>query len=174
MSHLTLPSKARLAPTQFHTPPGRVRPRTNVRPAWLLAATMHRAPALRCTRQVQQAETLRCFVVLCSKRCWWLGSLDVTSAFLLTPIPKGNGFPVFALMPPRLLVRTRPCQRRGAVDPHPCCLWPKGIGLRESPKLWSDFRDCQLLGLRCTVDGEELRLVRGMARPKLVESCSHL
>ena len=51
------------------------------------------------------AETLRCFVVISSKRRWLLGSLDVTSAFLLTPIPKTNGFPVFALTPPRLLVR---------------------------------------------------------------------
>ena len=51
------------------------------------------------------AETLRCFVVISSKRRWLLGPLDVTSAFLLTPIPKGNGFPVFALTPPRLLVR---------------------------------------------------------------------
>ena len=38
-------------------------------------------------------------------------------------------------------------------------------GLSESPKLWSDFRDCQLLGLRRTVDGEELRLVRGRLDP---------
>ena len=58
----TLPSKARLAPTLFHTPSGRVRPRTNARPAWLLAATKHRAPALRCTHQVQQPKL---FVVLC-------------------------------------------------------------------------------------------------------------
>ena len=35
----------------------------------------------------------------------FIGSLDVTLAFLLTPIPKGNGFPVFALTPPGLLVR---------------------------------------------------------------------
>ena len=51
------------------------------------------------------AETLRCFVVISSKRRWCIGSLDVTSAFLLTPIPQGKGFPVFALTPPRLLVR---------------------------------------------------------------------
>ena len=106
------------------------------------------------------AETLRCFVVLCSKRCWWLGSLDVTSAFLLTPIPKGNGFPVFALMPPRLLVRLGL-----AVEGELWILTHAVYGLRESPKLWSDFRDCQLLGLRCTVDGEELRLVRGRLDP---------
>ena len=35
------------------------------------------------------AETLRCFVVLCSKRCWWLGSLDVTSPLSL----KATAFP---------------------------------------------------------------------------------
>ena len=99
-------------------------------------------------------------MLLCSKRCWWLGSLDVTSAFLLTPIPKGNGFPVFALMPPRLLVRPG-LAREGEL----WILTHAVYGLRESPKLWSDFRDCQLLGLRCTVDGEELRLVRGRLDP---------
>ena len=62
------------------------------------------------------AETLRCFVVLCSKRCWWLGSL--------------------ALMPPRLLVRLG-LAREGElwIPTHAVC------GPRESPKLWSDFRD---------------------------------
>ena len=37
--------------------------------------------------------------------------------------------------------------------------------LRESPKLWSDLRDCQLLGLKLVVDGEELQLQRGRWDP---------
>ena len=45
------------------------------------------------------AETLRCSVIISSKRRWCIGSLDVTSAFLLTPIPQGKGFPVSALTP---------------------------------------------------------------------------
>ena len=38
-------------------------------------------------------------------------------------------------------------------------------GLRESPKLWSDFRDCQPLGLKLVVGGEELQLQRGRLDP---------
>ena len=38
-------------------------------------------------------------------------------------------------------------------------------GLRESPKLWSDFRDCQLRALRCVVDGVELQLQQGRLDP---------
>ena len=106
------------------------------------------------------AETLRCFVVLCSKRCWWLGSLDVSSAFLLTPIPIRQRLSIACSHATKTAGETRP--RQGGE------LWiltHAVYGLRESPKLWSGFRDCQLLGLRCTVDGEELRLVRGRLDP---------
>ena len=84
-----------------------------------------------------------------------LGSLDVTSAFLLTPIPQGSGFPVFALTPPRLLVRLGLAQ-----EGELWVLTHAVYGLRESPKLWSDFRDAQLLGLRFTVGGVEYKLKR--------------
>ena len=106
------------------------------------------------------AETLRCFVVISSKRGWLLGSLDVTSAFLLTPIPQGSGFPVFALTPPRLLVRLGLAQ-----EGELWVLTHAVYGLRESPKLWSDFRDAQLLGLRFTVGGVEYKLKRGTLDP---------
>ena len=106
------------------------------------------------------AETLRCFVVICSQRNWCIGSLDVTSAFLLTPIPQGRGFPVFALTPPRLLVRL------GLAEEGELWILTHAVyGLRESPKLWSDFRDCQLRVLRCVVDGVELQLQQGRLDP---------
>ena len=82
---------------------------------------------------------LRCFVILSSKRSWCIGSLDVTSTFLLIPIPQGRGFPVFALTPPRLLVRL------GLAEEGELWILRHAVyGLRESPKLWSDYRDCQL------------------------------
>ena len=87
-------------------------------------------------------------------------SLDVTSAFLLTPIPQGKGFPVFALTPPRLLVRL------GLAEEGELWILTHAVyGLRESPKLWSDFRDCQLRALRCVVDGVELQLQQGRLDP---------
>ena len=66
----------------------------------------------------------------------------------LTPIPKGNGFPVFALTPPRLLVRLGLAQ-----EGELWILTHAVYGLRESPTLWSGFRDAQLLGLRLTIRG---------------------
>ncbi|CAE7228517.1 GIP [Symbiodinium natans] len=102
------------------------------------------------------AESLRCLVVISSKRGWRLGILDVTSAFLLTPIPQGDGFPVFALTPPRYLVR------QGLAHEGELWILTHAVyGLRESPKLWSDFRDSQLLNLRCMANGVELQLLRG-------------
>ncbi|CAE7263495.1 GIP [Symbiodinium natans] len=102
------------------------------------------------------AESLRCLVVISSKRGWMLGILDVTSAFLLTPIPQGDGFPVFALTPPRYLVR------QGLAQEGELWILTHAVyGLRESPKLWSDFRDSQLLNLRCVVNGVELQLLKG-------------
>ena len=98
-------------------------------------------------------------MVISSKRRWLLGSLDVTSAFLLTP-PKGNGSPVFALTPPRLLVRLGLAQ-----EGELWILTHAVYGLRESPKLWSDFRDAQLLGLRFTLSGVEYKLQRGKLDP---------
>ena len=38
-------------------------------------------------------------------------------------------------------------------------------GLRKSPKLWSDFKDAQLLGLRFTLRGVEYKLLRGKLDP---------
>ena len=99
-------------------------------------------------------------MVISSKRRWCIGSLDVTSAFLLTPIPQGKGFPVFALTPPRLLVRLGLAQ-----EGELWILTHAVYGLRESPKLWSDFRDCQLRALRCVVDGVELQLQQGRLDP---------
>ncbi|CAE7492518.1 GIP [Symbiodinium natans] len=102
------------------------------------------------------AESLRCLVVISSKRGWMLGILDVTSAFLLTPIPQGDGFPVFALTPPRYLVR------QGLAQEGELWILTHAVyGLRESPKLWSDFRDSQLLNLRCMANGVELQLLKG-------------
>ena len=63
------------------------------------------------------AETSRCFVVISSK-------------FLLTPLRKGNGFPVFALTPPRLLVRLGLAQ-----EGELWILTHAVYGLRKSPKL---------------------------------------
>ena len=83
-------------------------------------------------------------------------SIDVTSSFLLTSIPQGRGFPVLALTPPRLLARLGLAEEGKLwILAHAVC------GLTESPRLWSDFEDCQLRALRCVVDGVGLQLNAG-------------
>ena len=106
------------------------------------------------------AEALRCFLVISSRKGWTVGALDITSAFLLTPIPVGEDFPIFALTPPRYLVK-QGLAREGEL----WILTHAVYGLHESPKLWCDYRDAQLQGVRCVVDGEELRLLRGTLDP---------
>ena len=67
---------------------------------------------------------------------------------------------MFALTPPRLLVRL------GLAEEGELWILTHAVyGLRESPKLWSDFRDCQLRALRCVVDGVELQLQQGRLDP---------
>ena len=60
---------------------------------------------------------------------------------------------MFALTPPRLLVRL------GLAEEGELGILAHAVyELRESPKLWSDYRDCQLRAFRCVVDGVELQL----------------
>ena len=73
----------------------------------------------------------------------------------MTLIPKLNDSPVFALTPPRLLVRL------GLAKVGELWVLTHAVyGLRESPKLC-----CQLLTLKLIVDGEELQLQRGRLDP---------
>ena len=96
-----------------------------------------------------QVESLRLVVVLGSFFGWMLGWLDITSAFLKTSIPDLVGFPIFALTPPRLLIKLSPAVPRG--------LWILShtvYGLREAPRLWGQFRDSCLAALGWELEGD--------------------
>ena len=107
-----------------------------------------------------QAERLRTVIALASFFGWLLGCLDITSAFLKTPIPDLEGFPIFALTPPRLLIKLGLAVARE--------LWILShavYGLREAPRLWGQFRDSCLCDLSWECDGVTFRLEQSSLDP---------
>ena len=100
-----------------------------------------------------QAESLRLVIALASFFGWMLGCLDITSAFLKTPIPDLAGFPIFALTPPRLLIKL------GLAVPNELWILSHAVyGLREAPRLWGQFRDSCLAALEWEFEGDTFRL----------------
>ena len=93
------------------------------------------------------AEVLRIAIALASKKGWRLGVIDVTAAFLRTPIKNEPGFPVVAGSPPKLL------QRLGLTQPGEIWFFTHAFyGMKESPRLWSRFRDGEMTILTFTVN----------------------
>ena len=85
------------------------------------------------------AEVLRIAIALASRRGWKLGVIDVTAAFLRTPIKNEPGFPVVAGSPPKLLLRL------GLIKPGEIWYFTHAFyGMKESPRLWSRFRDTEM------------------------------
>ena len=92
-------------------------------------------------------------IALASLFGWLLGVLDITSAFLKTPIPDLEGFPIFALTPPRLLIKL------GLASAHELWILSHAVyGLREAPRLWGQFRDSCLRVLEWEFEGDKFRL----------------
>ena len=102
-------------------------------------------------------------IALASFFGWLLGVLDITSAFLKTPIPCLEGFPIFALTPPRLLVKL------GLAVAHELWILSHAVyGLREAPRLWGQYRDACLAALVWDLDGVTYRLEPSTLDPKVV------
>ena len=101
-------------------------------------------------------EVVRATLIRAAREGWSVGVLDITSAFLQTPLKAIANAPVVVASPPRIL------ERQGLVEPK--MLW--GIthavyGLRQSPKLWGSFRDAAVKGLVMELDGVPHRLRQG-------------
>ena len=85
------------------------------------------------------ATTLRAILAYAAGKPWVAGTADIRQAFVL---PSWNGEPV-AVMPPKIAI-----DMGLFVD--------KALyGLRESPKLWGDFRDAELRQARWEAEGVE-------------------
>ena len=101
------------------------------------------------------AEVVRSSLAISSRRGWEAGIIDITSAFLQTPLDQVNcRYRVFG-QPPRVLVRAGLC----AEDE----LWEfthAVYGLRESPRWWGEYRDLSLAHLTVTIEGRRITLAR--------------
>ena len=85
------------------------------------------------------ADVVRSSLAISSRRDWNAAVLDVTSAFLQTPLKEVNCSQRILGRPPRALVKAGLCA--------PTELWEfthAVYGLRESPKWWGQFRDVRL------------------------------
>ena len=116
------------------------------------------------------AEVVRSSLSISSLRGWDAATLDVTAAFLQTPLKEVQCQQRILGQPPRALVRA------GLCGEHELWEFTHAVyGLRESPRWWGEFRDHQLaqlnvvLGtrkiklLQCGVEGGWWRLVEGDA-----------
>ncbi|OLP83551.1 Retrovirus-related Pol polyprotein from transposon TNT 1-94 [Symbiodinium microadriaticum] len=108
------------------------------------------------------AESLRCALTYTAKRKWRAGITDITGAFMLTPLPTGAGEVIYIIRPPTALVQL------GLAEPSERWQLTHGMyGLRQSPKLWSAYRDAELR--KMIVRGEETTWVlkQGTAEPNM-------
>ncbi|CAE7334262.1 RE1 [Symbiodinium sp. KB8] len=101
------------------------------------------------------AEVVRSSLAISSRRGWNAGVIDITSAFLQTPLSEvGCQFRVFG-QPPRALIR------EGLCEEHELWEFTHAVyGLRESPKWWGEFRDTTLAKLVVELEGRKVTLVR--------------
>ena len=108
------------------------------------------------------AESLRCALTYTARRRWRSGITDITGAFMLTPLPTGEGQTVYIIRPPAALVQL------GLVDPQERWQLTHGMyGLRQSPKLWSSFRDNELKKMVVEHQGKIWVLQQGTAEPNM-------
>ena len=99
------------------------------------------------------AEAVRAGLILSCRKGWQVSILDVVAAFLKTPIGRKATDPKIVVAPPKLLERlqmTTPLELWGLIR----ALY----GLRQSPALWSDFRDDMIAQMKLP-DG--LKFVQG-------------
>ncbi|CAE7229842.1 RE1, partial [Symbiodinium sp. CCMP2456] len=101
------------------------------------------------------AEVVRSSLAISSSKGWDAGVIDITSAFLQTPLSEVNcHFRVFG-QPPRALVRAGLCSEEE--------LWEfthAVYGLRESPRWWGEFRDVSLARLMVRLGDRKVTLAR--------------
>ena len=99
------------------------------------------------------AEVVRSSLAVASKQKWNAGVLDITSAFLQTPLQEVQCRQKVFGQPPRIL------SRAGLCDPQELWEFTHAVyGLRESPKWWGEFRDSQLSQIDVVFEDKHLRL----------------
>ncbi|CAE7228630.1 RE1, partial [Symbiodinium sp. CCMP2456] len=101
------------------------------------------------------AEVVRSSLSVSSLFDWEAAVLDVTAAFLQTPLNEVQCKQRILGQPPRALVRAGLC--------HPRELWEFThaiYGLRESPRWWGEFRDTKMAQLNIVVGTRRIKLLQ--------------
>ena len=104
-------------------------------------------------------DALRLALSVASTRAWIAAIADVTTAFLLAEWP--TGMPRYALAPPRII------KDSGDYDDSLWMVQRPLYGLRESPVIWSQFRNAKLREIRVVVRGRCLRLKQLVSESEL-------
>ncbi|CAE7633410.1 RE1 [Symbiodinium sp. CCMP2592] len=108
------------------------------------------------------AESMRCVLVYTADQGWMVGIVDVTGAFMLTPLPQSQGQVRYIIRPPAALVAL------GLADRNERWLLTHGMyGLRQSPRLWADYRDTELKNITVEYDDKVCGLKQGVAEPNM-------
>ena len=102
---------------------------------------------------------LRTALVLAAVHKWAAATSDITGAFLLAPWP--SHLPRYGVFPPRVV------REAGVVGAEAWLIERPLYGLRESPAIWSSFRDSRLKKARIHVDALVLVLVQTVAETEL-------
>ncbi|CAE7948545.1 RE2 [Symbiodinium sp. KB8] len=101
------------------------------------------------------AEVVRSSLSVSSLNGWDAAVLDVTAAFLQTPLNEVQCKTRILGQPPRALVRAKLCDEDE--------LWEfthAVYGLRESPRWWGEYRDTKLAQLSIVVGDKRIRLLQ--------------
>ncbi|CAE7745152.1 unnamed protein product [Symbiodinium sp. CCMP2592] len=108
------------------------------------------------------AESLRCVLTLTALRRWAAGGVDIGGAFMLTPLPQHEGATLYSITPPAILVLL------GLATPGERWILTHAMyGLRQSPQLWSSFRDATVRAMDLEMDGVTWKFVQGEAEPNV-------
>ena len=108
------------------------------------------------------AESLRSNLTYTARRRWRSGIVDVTGAFMLTPLPQGRDQVIYIVRPPAALVQL------GLAGPTERWRLTHGMyGLRQSPKLWAGYRDGLLAEFEVNCEGKSWTMKQGKAEPNL-------
>ncbi|CAE7831413.1 RE1 [Symbiodinium sp. CCMP2592] len=102
----------------------------------VICGNMAMSEVLQLYAETAPAEAVRSALVLTCKNRWMIGILDITAAFLKTPLGRRKGDPIVVAQPPRLL------ELMGITVKFELWALLRALyGLREAPMLWCNFRD---------------------------------
>ncbi|CAE7314603.1 unnamed protein product [Symbiodinium sp. CCMP2456] len=108
------------------------------------------------------AESLRSCLTYSAWQRWLTALLDIAGAFMLTPLPQGPNETTYVIHPPSVLVKL------GLASEDERWILTHGMyGLRQSPKLWSEFRDRTISAMRFDAEGAQWLLQQGDAEPNM-------